>query len=98
VGSCDCRDTTLRLPIFPTHWTPLEALRRCTLDIVTNVKGQDDAHGYVVLQRLSCSLLNGDDTFQLVLLVDVCHVSNVSDFKHGMIGPTHLLDVVEHLY
>ena len=48
------------------------------------------------LRVLVC--LNGDDTFQLVLLVDECHVSNVGDFKRGMVGPTYLLDLVEHLY
>jgi hypothetical protein len=53
----------LRLTIFTTHRTPFEALRRYTLDIIADVEGQHGAHGNVVLKRLPCSLLNGDDTF-----------------------------------
>ena len=98
MGCCDCRDSALRLTIFTPHRTPFEALRRSTLDIIADVEGQHGTHGNVVLKRFLCSLLKGDDTFQLVPLVDVRHVSNVSDFEWGVLGPTYLLDLIEHLH
>ena len=78
--------------------TPPETLCCFTLDVITYMKGQHSAYGDVVLKRLPCPLLDGNDTLQLVFLVYKCDVANVSDCERGVVGPTYLLDLIEHLY